>query len=313
MITAAAEPHQGLAEPEHSAPVVPIRNFKGRRLAFMNNKGGVGKTTTTRELAAALARAGNRVLVVDMDPQANITRRLGVRPTPGQPTILDALTGRRKGGIADIIVPCGWDIPDANLIDVAPSDLRLDEHIHQAHQPGFDKQLKRILFGVTDGYDYTLFDCHPSMGPIEQLAVAALDMPRDGVYIVIEPGHDAISGASRVIDIIADWADRFEVRTRVRGVIVNLVREKTNLHQARTQHLPASLHADGRADVPILSPHIPNVIHLAEAQDLAHPSTTDPRLTRDVTDATGLVLKAAIVTRFDRLAQIIDNDDEVTR
>lgn len=293
-------------QPDRAADVVPLHPRKGHRLAFMNNKGGVGKTTMCREIAAALARMSYRILLVDMDAQGNLTRRTGVTVTDGQHTVYDVLTNATKGGIEQAIVPCGWDIPEAAYIDVAPSDLRLDDYIHRAHEAGFDMRLKRVLYGVTDHYDYTLIDCHSTLGALEQMTVGALDDEHDGVYIPIEPGHDAISGASRAIDRIDYWAEQFDTGHRVLGILVNQVRENTNLHQARVSQLAPSLHQEDRPDVPILSPHIPLVVHLAQAQDQAQAATTDPRLNRDVLDEQGTLIKAGIVTRFDQLAKAID-------
>jgi len=286
---------------------------KGRRLAFMNNKGGVGKTTVMRELAGGLARRGRTVLAIDMDPQGNITRRLGVRLAPGQYTMAEALAEKRKGGLADVIVSCGWDSPEAALIDVAPATLELEERGKEISQLGAHQRLRRIAYGVTDGYDYTLIDCRPSMGPLEEMVIPALDSPGDGIYVPIEPGHDAISGAGRIIDIVTLWAGDAEVPCTVLGVIVNMTDMQTVLHQARVESLPDAIRADGRPDVPILEPHIPRAVHLAEVQDQATPATghKDFVRTRKVHGPEGeLTTTISMQNRIDMLAALIDGDNQ---
>lgn len=270
----------------------------GRRIALINNKGGVGKTTVARDLAAALARRGRKCLLVDMDPQGNLTRRTGVREISDFGNLADVLAQPVKGGAAAAIVRSGWDIPEADLIDVLPADLELETRNEEASKPGSYGRLRRVLFGVTDQYDYTIFDCRPALGHLEQMVVCALDGDEDGVYIVVEPGHDAISGAYRVMTVVREWAEQLDVNAPTLGVIVNLVDMRTNLHQGRIEHMSASL-ANEEEGIPaprILQPYIPRAVRVAEVQDLAAPSTGDKRLKRE-----------GLLEKFDKLAEEVDN------
>lgn len=281
----------------------------GRRRAVKNNKGGVGKSTLLRELACALARRGRHVLAVDMDPQGNLTRRLGVTVDifDGQPTLTHALKQRRRGGAADIVVPCGLDTPEAALIDVLPADLGLEVRAKEAAEPGAHNRLRRILYGTSDLYDYTLIDCRPALGHLEELVIAALDGDGDGYYLVVEPGHDAISGAYRVMTTVRGWAEALEIAAPPLGVIVNLTDIQTVLHQSRIQGLAEALTDPDRPAPPILQPYIPRTVHLAEAQDQATPISTDRRLTRDLLDPhSGAITRESVQTRFDALAQQVD-------
>lgn len=279
--------------PAPSSLSEPAAPRLGRRRAFINHKGGVGKTTITIQMAQALARRGHRVLLVDMDPQANLTRRAAVNHYVA--TVGEVLAARHKGGAALAVVRCGWDVPEADRIDVLPADLELADRDGEASQPGSFNRLARILFGVTDAYDYTLIDCRPTLGHLEQMVVRALDGEEDGYYLVVEPGADAISGAYRVTQEIATWATDMEVQCPPLGAIVNLYDARTNLHMGRTAALAQSLTPPGGGTPPpVLVPYIPRAVRIAELQDLARPSTGDQRLRREGHLATFDALAAAL-------------------
>lgn len=270
----------------------------GRRIAFLNNKGGVGKSEVTRAMAGALAARGRRVLVVDVDPQGNTTRRLAVTGVDTAITLGEALLAKTKGGADTAIYPCGWDCPEAAMIDVIPADLTLARRDEEASQPGSFNRLARILYGVTDQYDYTLFDCRPTLGHLEQMVVRALDGERDGYYLIVEPGTDAIGGAYRVTQVVAGWADDMDVPAPPLGVIINRYDGRLNLHKGRTAGLAASL-ADpvtGQPGPPILTPYLPQNARIAELADLALPGVGDKRLADE-----------GITQKLDALAAEIDH------
>jgi chromosome partitioning protein len=267
----------------------------GRRISFNNNKGGVGKTMATLVLGAALARRGRRVLLVDMEPQGNLTRRAAVSDLHTTPTIGEVLRDKQKGGAAAAIRPCGWDVPEAQLIDVIPATLELAERDLEAAQPGSFNRLARVLYGVTDAYDYTLIDCRPTLGHLEQMVTRALDGDTDGYYLVVEAGHDAISGAYRVTQEIGTWADDMDVRALPLGVIVNMYDGRTRLHKGLISALEQSLaQPDGRV-IPVLEPYIRDAVRIAEVQHLALPPSADKRLEHE-----------GHIAVFDALAEVID-------
>jgi cellulose biosynthesis protein BcsQ len=257
----------------------------GRRIAFMNNKGGVGKSLVAVALGAALAARGRRVLFVDMDPQANITRRLAVPGADVAVTIGEVLGHRTKGSAGDAIYPCGWNVPEAHRMHVIPADLHLTRRDEEAAQPGSFGRLARVLYGVTDAYDFTLFDCRPTLGHLEQMVVRTLDGDSDGYYLVVEPGADAIGGAYRVTETIAGWADDMDVDAPALGVITNRYDGRLRLHRGRTRGLAASITEPAttgdRPGPRILTPYLPLAVRLAELADLAQPTVGDKRLTAE--------------------------------
>lgn len=270
----------------------------GRRIGFFNNKGGVGKTRVTVLLAAALAEKGRRVLVVDMDPQGNATRRLAVADVDVAVTIGEALQTRAKGGASTAIYPCGWDVDQAPLIDVIPADLSLTRRDEEAQLPGSFNRLAKVLYGVTDDYDFTLFDCRPTLGHLEQMVVRCLETDGDGYYLVVQPGADAIGGAYRVTQEVASWADDMDVTAPPLGVIVNMYDDRLRLHRGRASSLEASITMPAttpdRPGPPILRPFIPQAVHLAELDDQAQPPIGDKRLIAEGITAKVAALAAAI-------------------
>ncbi|WP_190224155.1 AAA family ATPase [Streptomyces hydrogenans] len=146
-----------------------------RRVAFVNNKCGVGKSTTTVRLAEALAKEGKRVLVVDMDPQGNASSMLGWvwDPSQQQPTISHAIQAVTEGAARTVIQPIAWDAPYAERIALAPATLDLESRMSEAGVSGAWRRLDMALKGVDDTYDSTLIDCQPSVFHLTQMALAA--------------------------------------------------------------------------------------------------------------------------------------------
>ncbi|WP_431777003.1 ParA family protein [Streptomyces cucumeris] len=191
-----------------------------RRVAVANNKGGVGKTTTTVRLAEALAKAGRRVLVVDLDPQGNASRRLGWAFTPEAPqlTISEAIQADQDGVAAQVIQPIGWDAEYASRIALCPARLELENRMAEAGVAGAWRRLAKALDGADGHFDYTLIDCPPSLFHLTQLAMAAADR----VLVVTEPEYDSVEAAVRVRDFIAERArDLANPDLQLVGVIIN--------------------------------------------------------------------------------------------
>lgn len=238
------------------------------RIALLNNKGGVGKTLVTVLLAEAIARRGGRVLVVSMDPQANVDRRLGVTLGPGALTLTECLrVGTRNGDAASVIRPSGWSGDLGGRVEILPADLDLEDRSLEAGQPGAINRLRKALYGVDDDYTVTLIDCPPSIkGHLTTMAIAALDDERDTIICPITPEYDAIAGAQRAARYVEEWGDDLDTRARVSGLIVNGVRSGTTLHSARIDQLAAAF-----PGVPVLGSPIPLRTGIAALMDSGQP------------------------------------------
>lgn len=232
-----------------------------RREAVGNDKGGPGKTTVAVNMAASLARAGCRVLVVDMDPQANATRRLQAIMTSSTPTITDALREDRPGCASGAITACGWDVPYASRIDVIPSDIGLTNRDSEG-STGWWRVLARVLDGADEDYNVTLMDCKPGFGHLSQMALAAAD----GVLCVVSPAFDAVRGATLLRDFAVQYGgDLGNPGLRITGYVGCQVDQRLTEHKWWLEKMPESL------GEPLWVPVIPQRTLIAEANSAGEP------------------------------------------
>lgn len=170
-------------------------------LAFVNQKGGCGKTTTAVHLAGALVQGGARALLVDLDPQGHATMALG-RSAEGGATLRDVLEGRAH--LADVIVPA------AGGVDLVPADERLVEFEERAARLlQAESRLARALDSVADAFDYVVLDCPPrTEGVLAQNALRACDT----AVLVVEAGAFALQGALRARTLLEERRDELRAR-----------------------------------------------------------------------------------------------------
>ena len=178
-----------------------------RSIAVINQKGGVGKTTTTVNVGAALAESGQRVLVIDMDPQAHATLHMGIELTPGEPSIYEVLCG--KATLAEAIRKIDKNLSCAGShIDLAATEMEL------AGVSGRDLILREKLGVVADQYDYVIIDCPPSLGVLTINALAAVGE----VILPMQPHFLALHGLSKLLQTIQLVAQSLNSRLCLTGV-----------------------------------------------------------------------------------------------
>jgi chromosome partitioning protein len=188
-----------------------------RIVALCNQKGGVGKTTTTINLGAALAEYGRRVLVIDFDPQGALSAGLGV-PTHEVPNIYDLLLGTTKDpneAIQHTSVP-NLDIIPANI------DLSAAE-VHLVNEVAREQILARVLRGVKDNYDVILIDCQPSLGILTVNALTAAH----GVLIPLECEFFALRGVALLVETIEKVKDRLNPAIELDGILATMFDSRT--------------------------------------------------------------------------------------
>ena len=206
-------PRPALADP------VPIdRHGPARVIAMCNQKGGVGKTTTTINLGAALAELGRKVLVIDFDPQGALSVGLGVNAQELDTTIYNLLV-ERGHEIHDVIQHTrtpNLDLVPAN-IDLSAAEVQLVGEVAR------EQILARVLRPVVDEYDLVLIDCQPSLGLLTVNALTAAH----GVIIPLECEFFAMRGVALLIDTIDKITDRLNPRLQVDGILATMYDTRT--------------------------------------------------------------------------------------
>lgn len=188
-------------------------------IALCNQKGGVGKTTSTVNLGAALAEQGQRVLMVDLDPQAALTAYWGLHGPLPEPTLYQLLSDSRtpaRSALRSV----------RTAIDVIPSDIDLAAaEIELFSALGRERILKEVLDPLDDAYDYTLIDCPPNLGLLTINALVAAQ----GVIVPLQCEYFALRGLSMLLDTLAKVKRRLNPQLEITGIL-------PTLYNARTRH-----------------------------------------------------------------------------
>ncbi|GAG64721.1 unnamed protein product, partial [marine sediment metagenome] len=191
-----------------------------RVYAFANQKGGVGKTTTAVSLGAYLASAGQRVLVVDADPQANATSSLGVDWSSLGRSLYDVLV--RGIPVTDVIIPL--EKPPLTLVPSAPELAGAE--VEMVGMLARERLLSAALEPIVSEYDYIFIDTPPSLG---LLTINALTAARHGVVIPVQCEYLALEGLSHLLYTVQLVRKNLNPRLRVAGMVLTMFDARTNL------------------------------------------------------------------------------------
>lgn len=236
-----------------------------RIYALVNQKGGVGKTTTAVNLGAYLAQAGQRVLIVDIDPQANATSSLGLNKYELEFTIYDALV--REMPIQRVILRS----PELEIFLAPSSPALAGAEVELVGILAREYRLKQALEPVSAAYDYALIDCPPSLG---LLTVNALTAAANGVIIPVQCEYLALEGLTQLHQTLELVRSRLNPGLEMRGMLMTMFDGRTNLAQQVVDEVRR--HFGDR----VFGSVVPRSVRLSEAPSYGQPiSTYAPRST----------------------------------
>lgn len=227
----------------------------GRVYSLANQKGGVGKTTTAVNLGAYLAGKDKRVLLIDMDPQANATSSLGIDKAALRRSVYDMLVGSESPGSLVTLTGCmGLDLIPASP-ELAGAEVELVD------MPGRETRLRRVLEGIRGRYDFVFIDTPPSLGMLTVNALTA----SDGVFIPIQCEYLPLEGLTQLLHTIELVRSSLNPDLVVRGLVLTMYDSRTNLARQVVEeirdHFPTT----------VFRSIIPRNVKLSEAPSYGEP------------------------------------------
>lgn len=226
----------------------------GKIIAVANQKGGVGKTTTSVNLSAAFAEMGKRVLLIDCDPQGNATSGLGIEKDGLELSIYDALINDTP--MEEIIIQTQFGL------DVVPSVMDLaGAEVELVNLEDKQYRLKKTVELVKEKYDYILIDCPPSLGHVTLNALTAAD----SVLLPLQCEFYALEGLSQLLSTVQLVQEQLNEKLRIEGLVLTMYDSRTNLAEQVVEevktHFPDMVYAT----------KIPRNVRLSEAPSFGKP------------------------------------------
>ena len=235
----------------------------GKIIAFANQKGGVGKTTTAINLAAALSERGKRVLLCDFDPQGNATSGFGVDPRSLETSVYDLIVSEDPDTKSGIVQTKWVDIIGAN-VNLAGAELDLIAMDHR------EARLKLVLDKVKDEYDYVFIDCPPSLGLLTLNCLCAAD----SFLVPLQCEYYALEGLSQLMTTVRMVKKNMNPKLSLEGVLLTMFDGRTNLSiqvvEEVKKHFPGE----------VFSSVVPRNVRLSEAPSHGKPITDYDRMCR---------------------------------
>ena len=221
----------------------------GRIISVANQKGGVGKTTTTINLGASLAYLGKKVLLIDSDAQGNATSGLGISKGEVEEDIYDVLINNLS--IAEVVLPSSRE-----NMDIVPASIELaGAEVELSSVNRREMRLKEALETVRDQYDYILIDCPPSLGHLTLNAFTA----SDSVLIPVQCEYYALEGLSQLLNTVRLVQKHFNNHLKIEGVLLTMLDRRTNLGYEVVEEVKKYFHEK------VYETIIPRNVRLSEA------------------------------------------------
>ncbi len=228
----------------------------GRTIVIANQKGGVGKTTTAINLAACIAEAGKKVLIIDLDPQGNTTSGLGLNKNEIETTVYDLIMGESS------LKECMIKSEVVENLTIMPANVNLaGAEIELADVKDREYVLKNEIDYIRDDYDFIIIDCPPSLNVLTVNAMTTADT----VLVPIQCEYYALEGISQLIHTIYLIHDRLNPNLILEGVVFTMYDARTNLSAEVVENVKESL------DTTIYKTIIPRNVRLAEAPSYGQP------------------------------------------